>query len=105
MIPWVIVDAETALGGTRLELARRGDEWEVRADRATLMSNRAHGSEDALPRLALREEPHASGRSRRPPAGRSPRAPVRRRRARVPARPRGLRRDTARRRQWPELVR
>jgi spermidine synthase len=60
MIPWVIVDAETAPGGTRLELARRGTEWEVRADRATLMSNRAHGSEDELPRLALREIPHAS---------------------------------------------
>jgi spermidine synthase len=60
MIPWVIVDAETAPGGTRLELARRGTEWEVRADRATLMSNRAHGSEDALPRLALREVPRAT---------------------------------------------
>jgi spermidine synthase len=57
MIPWVVVDAETAPGGTRLELARRGTEWEVRADRATLMSNRAHGSEDALPRLALRAVP------------------------------------------------
>lgn len=57
MIPWVIVDAETAPGGTLLELARRGTEWEVRADRATLMSNRAHGSEDELPRLALREVP------------------------------------------------
>src|SRR5215207_6914790 len=60
MIPLVIVDAETAPGGTRLELARRGDEWEVRSDRATLMSNRAHGSEEALPRLALREVPRAS---------------------------------------------
>lgn len=60
MIPWVVVDAETAPGGTRLELARRGSEWEVRADRATLMSNRAHGSEDELPRLALREVPGAA---------------------------------------------
>jgi spermidine synthase len=60
MIPWVIVDSETAPGGTRLELARRGDEWEVRADRSTLMSNRAHGSEEALPRFALREVPGAS---------------------------------------------
>jgi spermidine synthase len=60
VIPWVIVDAETAPGGTRLELARRGDEWEVRSDGATLMSNRAHGSEDALPRLALHEVPRAS---------------------------------------------
>jgi spermidine synthase len=56
----VIVDAETAPGGTRLELARRGVEWEVRSDRATLMSNRAHGSEDELPRLALREVPGVS---------------------------------------------
>jgi spermidine synthase len=60
VIPWVIVDAETAPGGTRLELARRGTEWEVRADRATLMSNRAHGSEDELARLALGEVPRAS---------------------------------------------
>ena len=60
MIPWVIVDAETAPGGTRLELARRGTEWEVRADRATLMSNRAYGSEEALPTMALREVPGAS---------------------------------------------
>jgi spermidine synthase len=60
MIPWQIIDSETAPGGTRLELARRGGEWEVRADRATLMSNRAHGSEDELPRLALREVPRAS---------------------------------------------
>jgi spermidine synthase len=60
MIPWVIVDAETAPGGTLLELARRGHEWEVRADRATLMSNRAHGSEDELARLALRAVPGAT---------------------------------------------
>lgn len=60
MIPWVIVATETGPSGTRLELARRGGEWEVRADRATLMSNRAHGSEEALAQLALREVPGAT---------------------------------------------
>lgn len=59
MIPWQIVDVETSPGGTRLELARRGDEWEVRADRATLMSSRAHGSEDQLARLAFQLVPSA----------------------------------------------
>jgi spermidine synthase len=60
VIPWVIVDAETAPSGTRLELARRGGEWEVRADRTTLMSNRQHGSEETMAQLALRAVPRAS---------------------------------------------
>lgn len=40
-------------------LARRGDEWEVRAGRATLMTSRSHGSEEALVRLALEANPGA----------------------------------------------
>jgi spermidine synthase len=57
MIPWVIVDQAPTPDGTVLVLARRGQEWEVRADRATLMSNRAHGSEEALAGLALERVP------------------------------------------------
>jgi spermidine synthase len=60
MIPWRIVDSAVAADGTKIELARRGDEWEVRADRTTLMSNRAHGSEEALARLAFERLPGAT---------------------------------------------
>lgn len=42
-----------APGGGRWELARRGDEWVVRADGRVLMSSRSHGSEEALARAAL----------------------------------------------------
>src|SRR5678815_449300 len=59
MIPWRIIDSSVAPDGTRIELARRGGEWEVRADRATLMSNRAHESEEALARLAFERVPGA----------------------------------------------
>jgi spermidine synthase len=60
MLPWIIVDEADSPGGTRIVLARRGTEWEVRADRATLMSNRAHGSEEDLARLALERVPGAT---------------------------------------------
>ena len=60
MIPWRIVDSAVAADGTKIELARRGDEWEVRADHTTLMSNRAHGSEEALARLAFERAPGAT---------------------------------------------
>ena len=59
MIPWRIVDSSVAADGTKIELARRGDEWEVRADRTTLMTNRAHASEEALARLAFERTPGA----------------------------------------------
>lgn len=53
MIPWVEVDRTGTPDGTPLVLARRGDEWEVRAGRATLMTSRSHGSEEDLVRLAF----------------------------------------------------
>jgi spermidine synthase len=59
MIPWRIVDSSVAADGTKIELARRGDEWEVRANRTTLMTNRAHASEEALARLAFERTPGA----------------------------------------------
>lgn len=54
MQPWAIVDRAPAPGGAELQLARRGDEWVVRAGGQVLMSSRAHGSEEALAALALR---------------------------------------------------
>jgi spermidine synthase len=59
VIPWQVVDRAGTPDGTELVLARRGHEWEVRAGRATLMSNRAHASEDALAHLAFAENPGA----------------------------------------------
>jgi spermidine synthase len=51
--PWETVDRARAADGTELVLARRGDEWVVRAAGRVLMSSRVHGSEEALATLAL----------------------------------------------------
>lgn len=59
MLPWITVDETRTGDGTVLTLARRGTEWEVRADGLVLMSSRTHGSEDELARLAFAEVPHA----------------------------------------------
>jgi hypothetical protein len=53
MQPWETVDRARVADGTELSLARRGDEWVVRAGGRVLMSSRQHGSEDALAELAL----------------------------------------------------
>lgn len=44
-----------AADGTELVLYRRGDEFQIRVDGLELMSSRAHGSEEALARLACAE--------------------------------------------------
>jgi spermidine synthase len=49
------VDRSAAPDGAELVLARRDDEWVVRAAGRTLMSSRVHGSEEALAAIALRE--------------------------------------------------
>jgi spermidine synthase len=59
MLPWVVVGSTLAPDGTKLVLARRGDEWEISADGYTLMSSRMHGSEEGLARLALERAPRA----------------------------------------------
>jgi len=59
MLPWITVDETRTTDGTALTLARRGTEWEVRADGFVLMSSRAHGSEDDLARLAFAKAPRA----------------------------------------------
>ncbi len=48
MQPWQTIERATAPDGAELVLARRGDEWVVRAAGHVLMSSRVHGSEDAL---------------------------------------------------------
>jgi len=53
--PWEIVDRARAPDGTELVLAKRGEEWVVRAGGHVLMSSRTHGSEDALAAIALRK--------------------------------------------------
>lgn len=59
MLPWITVDETRTADGTVLTLARRGTEWEVCTDGRVLMSSRAHGSEDALARLAFARVPRA----------------------------------------------
>ena len=53
MKPWQTVERAHAHDGTEIVLARRGDEWVVRAAGRVLMSSRVHGSEEALAALAL----------------------------------------------------
>jgi spermidine synthase len=53
MLPWETIDRARVADGTELVLARRGDEWVVRAGGRVLMSSRQHGSEDQLAALAL----------------------------------------------------
>jgi spermidine synthase len=61
MQPWETVDRARIADGTELSLARRGDEWVVRARGRVLMSSRQHGSEDALAELALARVTRAGG--------------------------------------------
>jgi spermidine synthase len=51
--PWQTIATSTAPDGAELVLARRDEEWVVRADGRVLMSSRQHGSEEALAKLAL----------------------------------------------------
>jgi spermidine synthase len=53
VIPWQTVDRARAPDGAELVLARRGEEWAVRAAGRVLMTSRAHGSEEALAAEAL----------------------------------------------------
>src|SRR3990172_2689866 len=55
MQPWETIDRARAPDGTEFLLARRGQEWVVRAGGRVLMSSRVHGSEEALAALALKK--------------------------------------------------
>jgi len=59
MLPWENVARARAPDGTELVLARRGEEWVVRAGGRVLMPSRTHGSEEALATLALGRVPRA----------------------------------------------
>jgi len=50
---WQILDSDVTPDGRELVLSRRGDMFLIQVDAEELMSSRAHGSEDALARLAL----------------------------------------------------
>lgn len=52
MLEWVTV-ARSRVGGSEFVLARHGDDWVVRVDQRTLMSNRLHDSEIALAEHAI----------------------------------------------------
>jgi predicted membrane-bound spermidine synthase len=58
VLPWIIVDRVPTSGGAELVLARRGDEWIIKADRELLMSSRVHHSEEELAAMALERAPH-----------------------------------------------
>lgn len=61
MKPWQTIATSKAPDGAELVLARRDEEWVVRADGRVLMSSRQHGSEEALAKVALE---HAARRRR-----------------------------------------
>jgi spermidine synthase len=53
MIPWELLDSAPVPGSRgELRLYRRGEEFSIRVDAEELMSSRAHGSEEALARIA-----------------------------------------------------
>lgn len=57
MIPWEVLGEATAPDGTLLSLTRRGHEYVILAKGKSLMSNRMHGSEEALASLGLKTLP------------------------------------------------
>lgn len=63
MIPWEIVDRVETPDGSPLALARRGEEWVIRAGTRTLMGSRMHASEEVLgARAGAHLAHHAGGR-------------------------------------------
>lgn len=57
MLPWEVLGETTAPDGTALALTRRGHEYVILANGKGLMSNRMHGSEEALASFGLRALP------------------------------------------------
>jgi spermidine synthase len=53
VIPWEVLGEADAPDGTRLSLTRRGHEYVILANGKSLMSNRMHGSEEALATFGL----------------------------------------------------
>jgi spermidine synthase len=57
MVPWEVLGEATAPDGTQMSLTRRGHEYVILAKGKSLMSNRMHGSEEALATLGLANLP------------------------------------------------
>jgi spermidine synthase len=53
MLQWKTIDRARVADGTEFVLAHHDDEWVVRVDGRTLMSNRMHDSEEALAEHAI----------------------------------------------------
>jgi spermidine synthase len=53
MLEWVTVERARMADGTEFVLGRHGDGWVIRVGARILMSNRMHGSEEALAAIAL----------------------------------------------------
>ena len=61
VLPWEVLGETEAPDGTRLALTRRGGEFVILANGKSLMSNRMHGSEEALASLGLMAMPDPAG--------------------------------------------
>jgi spermidine synthase len=57
VVPWEVLGEATAPDGTLLSLTRRGHEYVILAKGKSLMSNRMHGSEEALATFGLKALP------------------------------------------------
>jgi spermidine synthase len=57
VIPWEVLGEAAAPDGTKLSLTRRGHEYVILANGKSLMSNRMHGSEEALATFGLKSLP------------------------------------------------
>jgi spermidine synthase len=53
MLEWLTVERARMADGTEFVLGRHGDGWVIRVGPRVLMSNRMHGSEEALAQVAL----------------------------------------------------
>ena len=60
MIPWEVLGEAAAPDGTTLTLMRRGHEYVILANGKSLMSNRMHGSEEALATFGLKSLPSSA---------------------------------------------
>ncbi len=60
VVPWEVLGEATAPDGTLLSLTRRGHEYVILAKGKSLMSNRMHGSEEALATLGLKALPSSA---------------------------------------------
>ena len=62
MKPWILLDSAPIPGGGELHLYQHGRDFAIRVGRDELMNSHAHGSEDALARLAFERLGSGSGR-------------------------------------------